>query len=97
MRLESSISISNQDGDAVGGICSAVHNHQVHLSVFVPVDCSQSNRRRPGSKFHMWPKSAVAIVDEDRNRIGILIDGGDVRNVVAIKVGHDKLGWSRSD
>ena len=62
VRLKSSIAISQQDGNAVGGVGLGVGHNQVYLAVFVQVHRSQADRRRAGSKFQMCAERAVALL-----------------------------------
>src|SRR5882724_89354 len=97
MGLECSIAVPNQYGDAVRGVCSAVHDYQVHLPIFVPVHRGYINGRRPRGKINVRTEGAVTIVDQNGDRIGAVIDCSEIRNVVAIKISHNKLGRSRTD
>src|SRR5882724_1604825 len=97
MGLECSIAVPNQYGDAVRGVCSAVHDYQVHLPIFVPVHRGYINGRRPRGKINMRTEGAVTIVDQNGDRIGAVIDCSEIRNVVAIKISHNKLGRPRPD
>src|ERR1051326_4007489 len=97
MSLERSIAVADQDGDAVRGVRSAVHNHKVHLAILVPVHGSQINGRGTSGEVNVRAESAIAIVNQNGDSIGAVIDCGEIRNVVSIKVGHNKLGRSGSD
>ncbi len=73
-------------------------DHQVHLSVLVPVHRGYGQRRRTGSEIQVRAESAIAVVDQNGDGVGVAVYRGDVRNMVAIKVSHNNLagqstGW----
>jgi hypothetical protein len=81
----------------VSRVGSAVRNHQVYLSIFIPVHRGQTIGPGSGGKLKLRTESAVTIIDQDGNSIGAGIDCGQVGNMVAIKISNNKLGRSRSD
>lgn len=76
MRLECSISVPQQDTHLVLRIRVVVYDDKVHLSVLIPVHCGYANRRGAGGEIQVRTKSAIAIVDENGNSVGVGINRG---------------------